>query len=119
MRRADRFRDPAPPGRAKSPAVAPLATKAGLVPPRRFNHQVQLPQPDVDFLRALVKTARQRAHHVRWVDRDGSARVTTLSPEDARRVNELAHQLSVSKEALLRLAAELPALGKAEKQPPA
>jgi hypothetical protein len=79
---------------------------------------VNLPPPDIDFLRALVKTARQRPHHVRWVDRDGTARVTTLSPEDARRVNELAHTLSISKDALLRLAAELPALGKAEKSPP-
>jgi hypothetical protein len=80
---------------------------------------VHLPPPDVDFLRALVKTARQRPHHVRWVDRDGTARVTTLSPEDARRVNELAHQLSLSNDALLRLAAELPAFGKSEKSPPA
>jgi hypothetical protein len=80
---------------------------------------VHLPPPDLDFLRALVKTTRQRPHPVRWVDRDGTARVTTLSPEDARRVNELARQLGIAKEALLRLAAELPALGKSEKSPPA
>jgi hypothetical protein len=80
---------------------------------------MDLPPPDVDFLRALVKTSRQRPHHLRWVDRDGTARLTALSPQDARRVNELAHRLSVGKEALLRLAAELPALGKFEKLPPA
>ncbi len=80
---------------------------------------MHLPPPDLDFLRALVKTARQRPHHVRWVDRDGAARVTTLSPEEARRVNELAHQLGIAKDALLRRAAELPALGKSEKLPPA
>ncbi len=80
---------------------------------------MQLPTPDLDFLRALVKTSRQRLHHVRWVDRDGTARVTTLSAEDARRVNELAHQLGIAKDALLRRAAELPALGKTDKAPPA
>ncbi|HEY3755641.1 MAG TPA: hypothetical protein VGL42_05790 [Opitutaceae bacterium] len=80
---------------------------------------MHLPPPDLDFLRALVKTARQRPQHVRWVDRDGTARVTTLSAEDARRVNELAHQVGVAKDALLRLAAELPALGKSGKTPPA
>lgn len=69
-----------------------------------------LPPPDLDFLRALVKTARQRPHHVRWVDRDGSARITTLSDADARHVNELARQLGVSPEVLLRRAAELPAV---------
>lgn len=79
---------------------------------------MQLPSADTDFLRALVKTARQRPHHVRWVDRDGTARVTTLSPEDARRLNELAHQLGLAKDALLRRAAELPALGKAEQASP-
>lgn len=80
---------------------------------------MQLPPTDLDFLRALVKTARQRPHHVRWVDRDGAARVTTLSPEEARRVGELARQLGLGQEALLRRAAELPALGKSEKAPPA
>jgi hypothetical protein len=79
---------------------------------------MHLPQPDVDFLRTLVKTARQRPHHVRWVDRDGTARVTTLSPEDARRVNALAHQLHLSQDALLRSAAELPAPRKSEQSPP-
>lgn len=78
---------------------------------------MHLPPPDVDFLRALVKSARQRPLLVRWVDRDGTARVTTLSPEDGRRVNELARQLGLSDEALLRLAAELPKLGKSEKSP--
>lgn len=80
---------------------------------------VHLPPADLDFLRALVKTARQRPHQVRWVDRDGSDRVTTLSAEDARRVDELARQLGMAKDALLRRAAELPALGKTEKSPPA
>jgi hypothetical protein len=80
---------------------------------------MNLPPAEIDFLRALVKTARQRPHHVRWVDRDGTTRFTTLSPEDARRVNELAHQAGIAKDALLRRAAELPALGKSEKSPAA
>ena len=76
---------------------------------------MNLPPADLDFLRALVKTARQRSQHVHWVDRDGSARVTTLSPDDAKRVNELARQLGVANDVLLRRAAELPALRNPEK----
>lgn len=71
---------------------------------------MNLPPADQDFLRALVKTARQRPHHVRWIDRDGTARITTLSADDAKRVHELARQLGVATDALLRRAAELPAL---------
>jgi hypothetical protein len=76
---------------------------------------MNLPSADQDFLRALVKTARQRPHHVRWVDRDGTPRVTTLSAEDATRVQALARQLGVGNDVLLRRAAELPAL---RAQPP-
>lgn len=71
---------------------------------------MNLPPADQDFLRALVKTARQRPHHVRWIDRDGTARITTLSADDAKRVHELARQLGVANDVLLRRAAELPAL---------
>lgn len=78
---------------------------------------MNLPAADTDFLRALVKTTRQRPHQVRWVDRDGTARVTTLTAEEARRVNELAHQLGLAKDALLRRAAELPAFNPAPKKP--
>jgi hypothetical protein len=79
---------------------------------------MDFPTTDLDFLRTLVKTARQRPHHVRWIDRDGTARVTTLSAEDAKRVNELARQLGVAPDVLLRRAAELPALRNAEKSTP-
>ena len=74
---------------------------------------MNLADDEWDFLRDLVKTSRQRPHHVRWIDRDGSERVTTLSPADAARVGSLAQQLHLSKEALLRQAAQLPA-----KRPP-
>lgn len=71
---------------------------------------MNLPEPDQDFLRELVKTSRQRPQHVRWVDRDGTERITTLSLADSTRVSALAQQLRVSKDALLRQAAELPAV---------
>lgn len=76
---------------------------------------MNLPTADLDFLRALVKTARQRPHHVRWVDRDGTTRITTLSTEEAKQVGELARQLGVANDVLLRRAAELPALRNPEK----
>ena len=68
---------------------------------------MNLPEADQDFLRDLVKTARQRPQHVRWLDRDGSERITTLSLADASRLNGLARQLGVGREALLRDAAHL------------
>ena len=79
---------------------------------------MNLPTAELDFLRTLVKAARQRPDHVRWIDRDGTARVTTLSAEDAKRVNELARQLGVARDVLLRRAAELPALRNPEKSSP-
>jgi hypothetical protein len=70
---------------------------------------MNLSDTDQDFLRDLIKTSRQRPHHVRWIDRDGTERVTTLSPADAARLNALAHELHLSKDALLRQATHLPA----------
>jgi hypothetical protein len=79
---------------------------------------MNLPPADLDFLRTLVKTARQRPHHVRWVDRDGTPRVTTLSADEVKRVCELARRLGVADDVLLRRAAELPALRNPEKSTP-
>ena len=70
---------------------------------------MNLPEPEQEFLRDLVKGSRQRPRHVRWVDRDGSERVTTLSEPDAARLNTLARQLGVGSDAVLRQAAHLPA----------
>ena len=70
---------------------------------------MNLPESERDFLRDLVKGSRQRPRHVRWVDRDGSERVTTLSEPDAARLNTLARQLGVGSDAVLRQAAHLPA----------
>jgi hypothetical protein len=69
---------------------------------------MNLPEAEQDFLRDLVKSSRQRPHHIRWVDRDGSDRITTLSQTDAARFNAIAQKLGVSKDAVLRQAAHLP-----------
>ncbi len=71
---------------------------------------MELPEAEKDFLRELVKTARQRSQHVKWTDRDGTARITTLSAADATRLDALARQLGVSRDNVLRQAAHLPAL---------
>jgi hypothetical protein len=76
---------------------------------------MNLSEADQDFLRDLVKMSRQRPHHVRWVDRDGTDRVTTLSQADVVRLNGIAHKLGSGKEAALRQGAHLPAA----KRPPA
>jgi hypothetical protein len=77
---------------------------------------MNLPPADQDFLRDLVKVSRQRAHHVRWTDRDGSARITTLSVADAARLSALAGQLKLGKEELLRQAAHLPAVKRGDSE---
>lgn len=69
---------------------------------------MNIPESDQDFLRDLVKLSRQRSHHVRWVDRDGTERITTLTAADGARVAALAQQLRVSKADLFRQAAHLP-----------
>jgi hypothetical protein len=75
---------------------------------------MNLPEADQDFLRDLVKASRQRTRHVRWVDRDGSDRITTLNEADAVRLSALARQLGIGNDALLRQAAHLAAA----KRPP-
>ena len=48
---------------------------------------MELPVVDQDFLRELVKVSRQKHHHVKWVDRDGTDRVTTVSQTEVVRLN--------------------------------
>ena len=67
-----------------------------------------LPEDELSFLTDLVKTSRQKPHHVEWVDRDGTERVTVLSPAEAVRVNKVAHALKISKSEVLRQAAHVP-----------
>jgi hypothetical protein len=71
---------------------------------------MNLPEPDLAFLRELVKTSRQKQHHVKWVDRDGSDRVTVLNGPEVERLSALAQQGRLSKSDLLRQAAHLPAV---------
>lgn len=70
---------------------------------------VNAPDTDDAFLRALVKNSRQRTIHLKWTDRDGTARLTTLNAAEAKRVNALARARGLGAEALLRETAHLPA----------
>lgn len=67
---------------------------------------------DDAFLRALVKGSRQRTIHLKWTDRDGTARLTALTAAEAKRVNALARQRGLGAEALMRETAHLPAAAK-------
>ena len=69
---------------------------------------MDLAENDQTFLRNLVKAARQKHHHVTWVDRDGSERHSTLSPTEVVRLNALAARLRISKGEILRQAAHIP-----------
>ena len=69
---------------------------------------MELPEPDLTFLRDLVKSSRQRIHHVRWTDRDGTERLTALTQPESIRLNELAQRLKLSKSETLRQAAHIP-----------
>ncbi|MEO7702575.1 MAG: hypothetical protein ABIZ04_25370 [Opitutus sp.] len=63
---------------------------------------------DQTFLRELVKTSRQKIHHVEWTDRDGTARQTSLTGAEVVRLNRIAQQLKTSKSEVLRQAAHVP-----------
>lgn len=67
---------------------------------------------DDAFLRALVKSSRQRTVHLKWTDRDGTARLTTLTAAEATRVNSLARARGLGEEALMRETAHLPTAAK-------
>jgi hypothetical protein len=70
--------------------------------------RMDLPEDELTFLRDLVKASRQRIHHVKWVDRDGSERQTTLTQAEVVRLNIIAQRLGVSKSETLRQAAHIP-----------
>ena len=69
---------------------------------------MDLPDAEHAFLRDLVKGSRQRLHHVNWVDRDGTDRLTTLTQAEAVRLNVIASRLGTSKSEVLRRAAHIP-----------
>jgi len=60
------------------------------------------------FLRDVVKASRQRIHHVPWVDRDGTERLTTLTQVEVVKLNVIAQRLGVSKTEVMRRAAHIP-----------
>ena len=60
------------------------------------------------FLRDLVKASRQKIHQVKWVDRDGTERVTRLSQAEFTRLNAIAQGQRKSASEVLRLAAHVP-----------
>jgi hypothetical protein len=68
---------------------------------------MDLPDDEQIFLRELVKTSRQKIHAVSWVDRDGTARSTTLTAAEAARLNAIGHRLGISKGETLRRAAHI------------
>lgn len=67
-----------------------------------------LPEDDLGFLRDLVKSSRQRIHHVPWVDRDGTKRLTALTQAEVARIDEMARQLKIARGEVLRRAAHIP-----------
>ena len=69
---------------------------------------MDLPEDEQAFLRDLVKASRQRIHAVKWVDRDGSDRQTTLTQAEVVRLNTIATKLGTSKGEVLRRAALIP-----------
>jgi hypothetical protein len=69
---------------------------------------MDLPDDEQAFLRDLVKASRQRIHAVKWVDRDGSDRQTTLTQAEVVRLNTIASKLGTSKSEVLRRAAHIP-----------
>jgi hypothetical protein len=69
---------------------------------------MDLPEEETTFLRDLVKGSRQKLHHVKWVDRDGTDRVTTLTQAEVVRLNAIAGRLRLSKSEVLRQAAHIP-----------
>jgi hypothetical protein len=76
---------------------------------------MNLPEEEEGFLRDLVKASRQKPHHVNWVDRDGTDRLTTLTQAEAIRLNTIASRLGTSKSEILRRAAHIPNRKSAEK----
>lgn len=69
---------------------------------------MDLPDDDQAFLRDLIKVSRQKVHAVKWVDRDGSNRLTTLTQTEVVRLNTIASRLGTSKNEVLQQAAHIP-----------
>jgi hypothetical protein len=68
----------------------------------------QPPADEAQFLRDLVKSSRQRTVHIKWVDRDGTDRLTVLTASEAARLDAIARERKVAKAEVLRQAAHIP-----------
>lgn len=75
---------------------------------RQHSEGMDITSEEESFLKDLVKASRQRIHQVKWVDRDGTQRLTALNQADFARVNALASQQKLSAAELLRKAAFIP-----------
>ncbi|MBL9188064.1 MAG: hypothetical protein JNK23_11330 [Opitutaceae bacterium] len=69
---------------------------------------MNLSPEEMTFARDLVKGSRQRIHHVAWVDRDGTHRLTTLNAAEMTQLNRLSGHLGISSAELLRQVAHIP-----------
>lgn len=69
---------------------------------------MELSDDDQGFLRDLVKATRQKSYHVKWVDRDGTARLSALNQTEIVRLNQLADRQGIAPGELLRRAAHIP-----------
>ncbi len=62
-----------------------------------------------NFLKDLVKAARQRTTQVKWTDRDGTSKTSMLTQAEATRLTAIARQLKTSQAEVMRKACFLPA----------
>ena len=91
--------------------TAPSADQLGTLTSRRaptWVLRMNLADDEHHFLRELVKTSRQKIHHVTWIDRDGTSRQTALTQPEVVRLNAIAQRLKTSKDEVLRQAAHIP-----------
>jgi hypothetical protein len=77
--------------------------------------QIEIDEPT--FLRDLVKASRQKIHQVKWIDRDGTERVTRLTLPEHARLNTIAHDRKISMSEVMRQAAHVPVVQPARKSP--
>lgn len=69
---------------------------------------MDLASEELSFLREIVKSTRQRVHHLTWTDRDGSKRLTVLTEADFVRLKTIATTLKLTPAEALRQAAHIP-----------
>ncbi len=68
-----------------------------------------LSDDEQNFLKDLVKAARQRTTQIKWTDRDGTSKTSMLTQIEAAQLTTIARQLKVSQAEVLRKACYMPA----------